>query len=79
MDRRHLLSTLTTLPLGIASASVAAPPWLLDVIDVIPYGFIQPNGSITGVMADFAQALSKACGHPIETRLVPIARAFVAA
>jgi len=76
MDRRHLLSTLTTLPLGIASASAAAPPWLLDVIDVIPYGFVQPNGSITGVMADFAQALSKACGHPIETRLVPIARAL---
>lgn len=76
MDRRHLLSSLTTLPLGIASASVTPAPWVLDVIDVIPYGFVHANGAISGVMADFAQALSKSCGHPIETRLVPIARAL---
>jgi ABC-type amino acid transport substrate-binding protein len=54
----------------------AQVPWIMDVIDVVPYGFTLHSGVVSGVGADFAQALSKLSAHPIETRLVPIARAI---
>lgn len=76
MDRRTLLSTTTLLPLGLTSASHARSPWTLDVIDVVPYGFGKADGLISGVMADFAQALATTTGQAIELRLVPIARAI---
>jgi len=79
MDRRSALSWAALTPLGsmgLAPQACAAAPWVLDVIDVAPYGGLSPTGEVMGVMADFAQALAKAADRPIETRLVPIARAI---
>lgn len=76
MLRRNALATLAGATLATASGAQGASHWVLDVIDVQPYGFSTSDGAISGVMADFAQALSKACDYPIETRLVPIARAL---
>jgi len=79
MDRRSALSWAALTPLGsmgLAPQARAAAPWILDVIDVAPYGGLSPTGEVMGVMADFAQALAKAADRPIETRLVPIARAI---
>ena len=79
MDRRSALSTATLAPLGawgVSQPAQAANPWVLDVIDVAPYGALSPTGEVMGVMADFAQAIAKAADRPIETRLVPIARAI---
>lgn len=79
LDRRSALSAAALAPWGawVPHQPVqAASPWVLDVIDVAPYGGLSPTGEVMGVMADFAQALAKATERPIETRLVPIARAI---
>lgn len=79
MDRRSVISLAILSPLGqvgLVSMARAAAPWVLDVIDVAPYGGSSPTGVVIGVMADFAQALAMAAERPIETRLVPIARAI---
>ncbi len=79
MDRRSALTSATLAPLGawgLHAPAQAATPWILDVIDVAPYGGLSPNGEVVGVMADFAHAIATAADRPIETRLVPIARAI---
>lgn len=76
MQRRKVLTTLASAPLVTTIGAQGLSPWVLDVIDLQPYGFSTPEGTVSGVMADFAQALSLACDHPIDTRLVPIARAL---
>lgn len=75
-DRRTALSIAALGSSGLPAPASAAAPWVLDVIDVAPYGGLSRTGEVVGVMADFAQALAKAADRPIETRLVPIARAI---
>lgn len=75
MDRRTALSIAALGSWGLPAPASATAPWVLDVIDVAPYGGLSRTGEVVGVMADFAQALAKAADRPIETRLVPIARA----